>query len=199
MMNMSNFEERDNFLLSVKEWEEHYGCKIKDRPERGRIFSDLKQARSMLLNALPNAFHYLHDARIAKTTNLAEGYFSFIKTVIVIIAGFLLENVKHFLTGSFFWKNEKIAHIFCHYTRSDKYEGRRYFPSVDMTIYVQDTILESISGGLKWPQLPLPRMIEKLSVVLNVLYASKLENNKADFLLVCQKYRKWYLLLLYNL
>lgn len=80
MMNISTFEERDNFLLSVKEWEEHYGCKIKDRPERGRVFSDLKRARSMLLNALPNAFHYLHDAKIAKTTNLAEGYFSFMKT-----------------------------------------------------------------------------------------------------------------------
>jgi len=80
MMNISTFEERDNFLLSVKEWEANYGCRIKDRPERGRVFSDLKRARSMLLNALPNAFHYLQDVRIAKTTNLAEGYFSFMKT-----------------------------------------------------------------------------------------------------------------------
>ena len=80
MMNISTFEERDNFLLSVKEWEANYGCKIKGRRERGSVFSDLKRARSMLLNALPNAFHYLHDAKIAKTTNLAEGYFSFMKT-----------------------------------------------------------------------------------------------------------------------
>jgi len=80
IININTFEERDNFLLSVKEWEENYGCKIKDRPERGRVFSDLKRARGMLLNALPNAFHYLYDAKIAKTTNLAEGYFSFMKT-----------------------------------------------------------------------------------------------------------------------
>jgi len=80
MININTIEERDNFLLSVKEWEKHYGCKIKDRPERGKVFSDLKRARSMLLNSLPNAFHYLHDAKIAKTTNLAEGYFSFMKT-----------------------------------------------------------------------------------------------------------------------
>ena len=80
MMNIGTFAERDNFLLSVKEWEEHYGCKIKERLERGKVFSDLKRARSMLLNALPNAFHYLQDARIVKTTNLAEGYFSFMKT-----------------------------------------------------------------------------------------------------------------------
>jgi len=80
IVNINTFEERDNFLLSVKEWEDNYGCKIKDRLERGRVFSDLKRARSMLLNALPNAFHYLYDAKIAKTTNLAEGYFSFMKT-----------------------------------------------------------------------------------------------------------------------
>ena len=80
IVNIGTLEERDNFLLSVKEWEKNYGCKIKDRLERGRVFSDLKRARSMLLNALPNAFHYLYDAKIAKTTNLAEGYFSFMKT-----------------------------------------------------------------------------------------------------------------------
>jgi hypothetical protein len=80
IINVNTIEERDNFLLSVKEWESNYGCKIKDRPERGRVFSDLKRARSMLLNSLPNAFHYLYDAKIAKTTNLAEGYFSFMKT-----------------------------------------------------------------------------------------------------------------------
>jgi transposase-like protein len=80
IVNIATLEERDNFLLSVKKWEDSYGCKIKDRPERGKVFSDLKRARSMLLNSLPNAFHYLHDAKIAKTTNLAEGYFSFMKT-----------------------------------------------------------------------------------------------------------------------
>lgn len=80
MININTVGEKDNFLVSVKEWEEHYGCKIKDKPERGKVFSDLKRARSMLLNSLPNAFHYLHDSKIAKTTNLAEGYFSFMKT-----------------------------------------------------------------------------------------------------------------------
>ena len=80
IIKIETLKQRDNFLLSVKKWEDIYGCKIKDKPERGRVFSDLKRARSMLLNALPNAFHYLHDAKIAKTTNLAEGYFSFMKT-----------------------------------------------------------------------------------------------------------------------
>ena len=80
IINIDTLAQRDNFLLSVKKWENIYGCKIKDRPERGKVFSNLKKARSMLLNALPDAFHYLHDTRIAKTTNLAEGYFGFMKT-----------------------------------------------------------------------------------------------------------------------
>jgi hypothetical protein len=80
IINIETLEQKNKFLLLVKKWEDTYGCKIKDRPERGRVFSDLKRARSMLLNALPNAFHYLQDTKIAKTTNLAEGYFSFMKT-----------------------------------------------------------------------------------------------------------------------
>jgi len=78
--NIGTMEEKEKFLLSVRKWEDVYGQKIKNKPERGRVFSDLKRARSMLLNSLPNAFHYLDDVKIVKTTNLAEGYFSFMKT-----------------------------------------------------------------------------------------------------------------------
>jgi transposase-like protein len=77
--NIKKLEEKEEFLLSVRKWEDTYGQKIKNRPERGKVFSDLKRARSMLLNSLPNAFHYLNNAKITKTTNLAEGYFSFMK------------------------------------------------------------------------------------------------------------------------
>lgn len=80
MINVGSLEEKEKFLLSVRKWEGAYGQKIKNKPERGKVFSDLKRARSMLLNSLPNAFHYLDDAKIAKTTNLAEGYFSFMKS-----------------------------------------------------------------------------------------------------------------------
>ena len=47
--------------------------------ERGRVFSDLKRARSMLLAALPNMFHYLDDPVIPKSTNALEGYFARLK------------------------------------------------------------------------------------------------------------------------
>lgn len=72
-------DERDRFLEMVASWEERYGRDIALRPERGRVFSDLKRARSMLLKALPNMFHYLVDPDIPKTTNGLEGYFSRLK------------------------------------------------------------------------------------------------------------------------
>jgi len=78
--NIGTVEEKEEFLLSFRKWEDAYGQEIKSRPERGKVFSDLKRARSMLLNSLPNIFHYLNDTKIAKTTNLAEGYFSFMKS-----------------------------------------------------------------------------------------------------------------------
>lgn len=71
--------ERDRFLSQVHHWEDHYGGRIVMKPERGRVFSDLKRARSMLLTALPDMFHYLNDPRIPTSTNGLEGYFGRLK------------------------------------------------------------------------------------------------------------------------
>lgn len=68
------------FLESVRRWEDRCGRKIASRQENGWVFSDLKKARSMLLKSLPSMFHYLDDNRIPKTTNLAKGYLSFLKS-----------------------------------------------------------------------------------------------------------------------
>jgi transposase-like protein len=73
-------EERDNFLALVNEWEEKYGQDISIQPERGKIFSDIKRARSMLLKALPDMFHYLDDPNIPFSTNSLESYFSRLKS-----------------------------------------------------------------------------------------------------------------------
>lgn len=70
---------QQSFLETVKEWEEKYGKRIVNKPELGKVFSDLKRARSMLLKALPNMFYYLDDPNIPKTTNGIEGYFSRLK------------------------------------------------------------------------------------------------------------------------
>lgn len=72
-------QDRDRFLCWVKRWEAQYGKHIAVQPERGRVFSDTKRARSMLLRALPDMFHYLDDPRITHSTNGLESYFSRLK------------------------------------------------------------------------------------------------------------------------
>jgi transposase-like protein len=72
-------QKRDEFIGRWEEWEEHYGQPIASRPERGRVFSDAKRARSLLLHALPNMFHYLDNSKIPNNTNWLESYFSRLK------------------------------------------------------------------------------------------------------------------------
>jgi len=79
VMSIHTQADRDRFLARVNEWEQKYGCRIASSPETGWVFSDLKRARSMLLSALPDMFHYLNDPNIPKCTHALEGYFARLK------------------------------------------------------------------------------------------------------------------------
>ncbi|MBT9130269.1 MAG: hypothetical protein DDT40_01452 [candidate division WS2 bacterium] len=63
----------DRFLSLVHEWEERYGQNIAKKLEKGRVFSDIKRARSILLKALPNMFHHLSYPQIPSSTNWIGG------------------------------------------------------------------------------------------------------------------------------
>ena len=47
--------------------------------DRGWVFSDLLRARSMLLKALPDLFHFITNKHIPSSTNTLESYFSRLK------------------------------------------------------------------------------------------------------------------------
>jgi hypothetical protein len=79
VMTIQTFDDRAEFLAAVRTWEHRYGQHVGRSPETGWVFSDLKRARSMLLAALPDMFHYLDDAHIQRSTNALEGYFSRLK------------------------------------------------------------------------------------------------------------------------
>ena len=72
--------EKQAFLEMVVQWEEKYGRFVVSCQNKGRVFSDIKRARSMLLRALPDMFHYLDKPDIPRTTNGLEGYFSRLKS-----------------------------------------------------------------------------------------------------------------------
>jgi hypothetical protein len=69
---------RDAFIKKVQQWEKRYGQAVA-APTGGWVASDLRSARSMLLKALPDMFHYLEEPKIPISTNALEGYFSRLK------------------------------------------------------------------------------------------------------------------------
>jgi transposase-like protein len=77
---ITTIKERDRFISRWEEWEARFGVPIASRPARGRVFSDVKRARSLLHYALPNMFHYLENPQIPNNTNWLEGYFSRLKS-----------------------------------------------------------------------------------------------------------------------
>lgn len=76
---IENYRHRDEFLKIFLKWERRYGQFVKSLPSKDKVYSDLQRARSLLLNAGPDMFHYLDDPKITPTTNLIEGYFSALK------------------------------------------------------------------------------------------------------------------------
>ena len=76
---ITNKDEMNLFIDHVHVWEQRFGPSIQSTKERGRVFSDIKRARSMLLSALPDMFHYLKNPRIVNSTNSVEGYFGRMK------------------------------------------------------------------------------------------------------------------------
>jgi len=95
--------ERDEFLRSVKEWEAKYGSQIASKQERGYVFSDIKRARSMLLRALPDMFHYLDNPLIPISTNGLEGYFSRLKAHYRQHRGVRKEKRKNYFQWYFYF------------------------------------------------------------------------------------------------
>lgn len=89
------------YLRRVELWEHRFGALIQHTPERGYVFSDLKRARSMLLKALPNLFHFIGNPEIASSTNALEGYFSRLKEQYRRHRGFPTSIVKTFSYGTF--------------------------------------------------------------------------------------------------
>lgn len=69
VMAIHTVADRDRFVAQGQNWEHRYGARLAGAAETGWVFSDLKRARSLLLAALPDMFHYLDDPAIPKSTN----------------------------------------------------------------------------------------------------------------------------------
>lgn len=69
IMAIHTVADREQFVAQVQSGEQRYGARRAGAAEPGWVVSDLKRARSLLLAALPDMFHYLDDPAIPKSTN----------------------------------------------------------------------------------------------------------------------------------
>ncbi len=97
-------QQASNFIKAVNAWERRFGADINFSTNRGRVFSDIIRARSMLLRALPDLFHYVHNASIPRTTNAIEGYFSRMKELYRLHRGLAVCNRNNYFDWYFFLK-----------------------------------------------------------------------------------------------
>lgn len=104
LTNVKTKEDSLRFIKGVEAWENRFGTSIESSSNRGRVFSDLVRARSMLLKALPNMFHYLDDTNITHSTNAVEGYFSRVKEHYRSHRGLSIKNRDAYFKWYFFLK-----------------------------------------------------------------------------------------------
>jgi transposase-like protein len=97
-------EEYHEFISLIIQWEKRYGQQIAKQPEKGWVFSDIKRARSMLLKALPDMFHYLDDPAIPITTNGIESYFSRLKSHYRQHRGLSKNKLENYFSWYLFYK-----------------------------------------------------------------------------------------------
>ena len=71
--------DRRKYVQRVLAWEQRFGSRIVRSSTGGWVFSDLVRARSMLLKALPDLFHFLVNKSVPNSTNPLEGYFARLK------------------------------------------------------------------------------------------------------------------------
>jgi len=95
-------EESLRFIKGVYAWEKRFGTGIESSENRGWVFSDLIRARSMLIKALPNLFHYIDNPKIARSTNALEGYFSRVKEHYRLHRGLSKRNKVNYFKWYFF-------------------------------------------------------------------------------------------------
>lgn len=98
---VKDYQTKEVFIKKVLFWEKKYGRRVLINPSTGWVMSDLKRARSMLLNALPDMFHFLDNSKIPNTSNCAESFFSKLKDNLKIHRGLTQERrlllIKHII------------------------------------------------------------------------------------------------------
>jgi hypothetical protein len=109
---IETIEQSNLWLLGFKRWYDENQAYINEKSinqETGRDWfthKNLHLATSLIINAIPNMFHYLDDPAIPNTTNRLESYFTHLKEKLTLHRGLRLPSRKNFIKWYLYFKNQ---------------------------------------------------------------------------------------------
>jgi len=106
---INNRQEKNEWVAKFDYWNFNHREYINDRRrsfDSNHLYthSEIRKARSVIKNSLPNLFYYLDDPKIPKSTNGLESRFSYLKNNLRIHRGLSKRNRKNFLLWYFHFK-----------------------------------------------------------------------------------------------
>lgn len=105
LTNIKTENDKNVFIKSFDLWLMTYRDFMKNLPNDTVAFKDLKRTVSLIKNALPNMFHYIYDKNIAPTANIAESFFSRLKSDFQRHRGLVEKHKIAFLKWYIYFKN----------------------------------------------------------------------------------------------
>ncbi|MFR9558361.1 MAG: hypothetical protein SNG79_07880 [Rikenellaceae bacterium] len=90
------FEDNEEYIMQMSTGESG---------RKWRTHKDLYSAYRLIINALPNMFHYLENYLIPPTTNCIEAYFSHLKQTILFHRGLSHNHFRNFVRWYVYFRN----------------------------------------------------------------------------------------------
>lgn len=109
---ISSQQERDKFQQAYSLWMKKHKDAIRLLPKDSVANKDLQRTMKLIDNALPNMFWFIKDPKIAKTTNLLEGFYSQLKHHYQRHRGLTEKHKIGFLTWYCYFKSLKSSNTF---------------------------------------------------------------------------------------
>jgi hypothetical protein len=110
---IQNQEQRTLWLWQFYLWDKEHKAFLSEyviNPLTGRKWYKHKRVRSvrfLIIQALPNMFHYLNNPLIPKSTNSIEAFFKHLKLHLQVHGGLTLKHRKEFIKWYLFFRTEK--------------------------------------------------------------------------------------------
>ena len=105
LASVKSFKDRDVFIELFHAWINAHYTFILSLASSTIQFKDLKRTVTLIKNALPDMFHYLHDSIIPHTTNALEGFYSRLKADYQRHRGLSEQHKISYLNWYCFYKN----------------------------------------------------------------------------------------------